>query len=156
VNKQEILNQIEELNNQLKALEETENFPQITKIPNRSYEIGVSQVTVKQFRYYCEQTGKEMPRQPNWSTDDHPVVNITWYEARKYCDWLTEVTGQHYDLPTEDEWEYCCADHKEANPEIAVYNVDQPEPVMSKKPNKFGLYDMLGNVWEWTTSPYTS
>lgn len=73
---------------------------------------------------------------------------------------LDTVTANHYRLPTESEWEYAArsgnkdeiwagtSDESQLS-EYAVTNTDKTEPVGSRKPNGFGLYDMTGNVWEW-------
>ena len=57
-------------------------------------------VTVAQYRKFCQETGKEMPKAPDWGwKEDHPIVNVSWDEAKAYCDWA------HTSLPTEEQWE---------------------------------------------------
>ena len=96
-----------------------------------------------------------------------PVVNVSPYAALTFCKWLSIVTGKFYRLPTEAEWEYICRagtetaysfgdDAGQLN-EFAVYfdnsNAQYAE-VGSKKPNAWGVYDMHGNVAEWTLDEY--
>jgi formylglycine-generating enzyme required for sulfatase activity len=93
----------------------------------------------------------------------YPVISITPHAAQMFCRWLSEQTGRKYRLPREAEWEYACragADNKEfdgASLDAVAWlskNSDsfmglQTHPVMEKKPNAWGLYDMLGNAGEW-------
>jgi formylglycine-generating enzyme required for sulfatase activity len=94
--------------------------------------------------------------------EDHPVEKVSWYDAMKFCQRLSEQTGKEYRLPTEAEWEYACragtttkyyfGNGANQLSEYACYsqNADSTtHPVGQKKPNQFGLYDMHGNVWEW-------
>jgi formylglycine-generating enzyme required for sulfatase activity len=116
--------------------------------------------------------------------ENHPMIRISWYGATAYAEWLSEQTGQEYRLPTEAEWEYAARAGTETSrywgnaPDGACRyanvhdNTSKEEngfswtnhnctdgyaktaPVGRFEPNAFGLFDMLGNVWEWTCSEY--
>lgn len=89
----------------------------------------------------------------------YPAISMTQHAANKYAQWLSARTGHFYRLPTEAEWEYACrADGAEAKlDDVAWYagNIDgKYAKVGTKKPNAWGLHDMLGNVMEWTLDAY--
>jgi formylglycine-generating enzyme required for sulfatase activity len=123
------------------------------------------EVSADDFRAFASAASRQMPRQPEWYADgSHPVVNVTWNEAAAYCEW---VNGR---LPTEAEWEHAARgglDGKlfpwgdeftgQANGRhnIKTEQFNFTSPVASFPPNAFGLYDMAGNVWEWTASAFT-
>ena len=90
-----------------------------------------------------------------------PAISMTQHAANKYAEWLSVKTGEFYRLPTEAEWEYACrgGSGKDVSPlsEAAWYAANSGgkyQKVEAKKPNGFGLFDMLGNVMEWTLDAY--
>jgi formylglycine-generating enzyme required for sulfatase activity len=99
-----------------------------------------------------------------WGRDRRPVLNVSWDDAQRYVAWLSRITGKPYRLLTEAEYEYAArAGTQTAYPwggDIGSNNANchscgspwdghQTAPVGSFVPNQFGLYDMVGNVWEW-------
>ena len=113
----------------------------------------------------------------NFRGADRPVEMVSWYDAVAFCQALTRkdrdlrnISERHeYRLPTESEWEYACR----AGTTTALYYNDgdrnreldviawwdwnsgkETHPVKQKLPNAFGLYDTIGNVWEWCSDGY--
>jgi len=93
--------------------------------------------------------------------DGFPAISMTQHAANKYAEWLSARTGEFYRLPTEAEWEYACRAGTTSDPanlgDYAWYNANSQgkyQKVATKKPNEWGLYDMLGNVMEWTLDQY--
>lgn len=90
---------------------------------------------------------------------DHPAVGMTWQLAIAYCGWLSDVTGSYIRLPTEVEWEYSLrgsGDFPKYDDGFGWHQKNSgggTQAVGLKKPNSFGLYDMLGNAWEYVLEP---
>jgi len=118
--------------------------------------IGRYLVTNEQYgRFLAEHPGVRPPAcwtNPGFNRPLHPVVGVTWHEAMEFARWAGGT------LPTESQWEYACRAgttgprYEEDLDTIAWYGEkggDKTHPVGQKKPNRLGLYDMLGNVWEW-------
>lgn len=124
------------------------------------FAIAETEVTNAQFREFVEATESKI--QVPKGKDDEPVTNVTWREAKAYCDWLSRKLGAEVRLPTEAEWELAArgADglkYPWGNQwrEEAVFTAEtqgKVQPVKSFPLNKspFGAFDMAGNVWEWT------
>ncbi len=135
---------------------------------DRPFGIGISEVTIREWDMCLREGGCNMP--PEAVTNDRlPMSNVSWDDAQRFVRWLSEKTGREYRLPTEAEWEYA-AGAGTATPfwwgkEVGEGNAncsdcgttpagsptgEGPLPVGSFKPNPFGLYDVHGNLWEWT------
>jgi formylglycine-generating enzyme required for sulfatase activity len=91
-----------------------------------------------------------------------PAISMTQHAANKYAEWLSSKTGEFYRLPTEAEWEYACRANAPAPSPLSDYawfstdSSGKYQKVATKKPNAWGLFDMLGNVMEWTADQYVA
>ena len=128
------------------------------------YLIGKTPVTNRQYALFARDVGK------TWSVpagkEDHPVVKVSWYDARSFCEWVSQKSGVQVRLPSEAEWEKAArgtdgrtypwgkqaADAQRCN---FNNNVKDTTPVGKYSPqgdSPYGCVDMVGNVWEWTSS----
>jgi formylglycine-generating enzyme len=128
----------------------------------RTFYIDKYEVTVREYKDFCTDSKRAMPSPPKggWQ-DNHPIVNITWEDAKAYAEW----NGKR--LPTEAEWEYASRggnkskgyDYSGSNNfnEIAWFypnSKNSTHPIGMKTANELGIYDMSGNVWEWCETDY--
>ena len=151
----------------------------VHKVHVDGFYLDEHEVTVYEYLRFCKATRRRMPKQPVWNDDDHPVVNVTWKDARDYAAW----SGKR--LPTEAEWEYAARSTKPGtryagDPKNSYFgsfgNIADESmlrvklrfpvksryddgyihsaPVGSFPANIFSLYDMEGNVLEWCADWY--
>ena len=87
---------------------------------------------------------------------NYPINYISWYGAKAYIDWLSKKTKKHYLLPTEKQWEQVAkAGYNSKNLSLSAnYNSGVLFQTGIIKPNPYGIYDLFGNVFEWTATPY--
>jgi formylglycine-generating enzyme required for sulfatase activity len=109
------------------------------------------------------------PGDHGWGRGDHPVINVSWDDAKLYIAWLARITGKEYRLLSETEREYVTRANKttpywwspyiisgEANyhtkpiPKLIPINTDATVSVSRYRANAWGLFNVHGNVWEWT------
>jgi formylglycine-generating enzyme len=107
---------------------------------------------------------------PAFTHPEQPVVGVSWYEAIRYCEWLSTSTSREFRLPTEAEWERAARGDREdelfpwgdASPQSLPSYADRcnahwktgPEPVGLAESNAYGLYNMCDNVHEWCSDWY--
>jgi formylglycine-generating enzyme required for sulfatase activity len=140
-------------------------------------------VTNAQYAAFVQATGHPAPYHwggglPPRRREDHPVVNVSWHDALAYCSWLAEATGKPYRLPSEAEWEKgargddgriypwagqweparCNSREGGQGDTIAAVGIyigeTTPVGAYPEGASPYGLLDMAGNVWEWTSSIY--
>lgn len=134
------------------------------------YYIGRFPTTWREYLAFCKATGRGKPDAPNWGIkDDHPVVNVSWDDAKAFCDWAGLA------LPSEAMWEKASRGtdgrerpwgNEEPTPDRCVwdghpqYGDKSTAPVGPKErprgASPYGAHDMAGNVWEWCEDWYDS
>ena len=135
------------------------------------FAMGKFEVTFAEYDKFAQATGLKKPNDRGWGRGNRPVINVSWHDAVAYAEWLSQQTGKQYRLPTEAEWEYAARAGTETKywwgNEIGTNKAncrnshcgdhfEYTAPVGSFAANPFGLYDTVGNVWEWTCSEFES
>lgn len=161
-----------------------EEGPQHYVTIQKPFAIGRFTVTADEFEEFRKETEWHLRPELIWAEGRYPVINIRRVDAQLFCKWLSEQTGQKYRLPSEAEWEYAAragtstpfhfgesVSCKEVNFNPAFPYQEAKEKrkwylprcmpsvtaseVGIKEPNCWGVHDMHGNVWEFTSSPWT-
>ncbi|MBT8065446.1 MAG: SUMF1/EgtB/PvdO family nonheme iron enzyme [Gammaproteobacteria bacterium] len=141
------------------------------------FAVGIYEVTLAQWDQCVSEGGcSTRPRDNGWGRGSRPVIMVSWNDAQEYTDWLSKKTGQSYSLPSESQWEYIARAGEETDwlggdsARVCEYgNVAGGEsgfrwqhgdcadtaametlPVGTLRANGFGVYDVVGNVAEWT------
>ncbi len=168
--------------------------PQHTVRINKPFYVGKYPVTVAQFERFITESGYKTtaetgngawvwPGKKDWEkktdaswknpyfsqTATHPVVCVSWNDAKAFCAWLSKKEGKNYRLLTEAEFEYVCragtstawffgSESGKYNdfgwPQALTSQGFPTHPVGQKKPNPWGVYDIIGNVWQWCEDWY--
>jgi len=143
----------------------------IHRVNIKSFNMGQTEVTFAQWDACVAARGcSHKPKDEGWGRGNRPVTNVSYNDiTQQYIPWLNKVTGKTYRLPTEAEWEYAARagstteyswgndiGRSQANCHGcgSLWGHDRTAPVKSFPANAFGLYDMHGNVWEWTEDCY--
>ena len=127
------------------------------------------EIRFQDYDQFARHRGRTLPEDKQWGRDDRPVINVSYWEARDYAQWLSEQTGYRYRLPTQAEWQYAASagtetDYWWGNEEEAKKRANcrrgcfskytrllktTTAPVGQYEANPFGLQDTSGNVAEW-------
>jgi formylglycine-generating enzyme required for sulfatase activity len=128
------------------------------------FTMGRYAVTFEQYDRFAKATGRKLPGACGWGRRSRPIMKVSWFDATTYAEWLNDITGEDFRLPTEAEWEYACRAGTKTDYSFGEKiteeqaNFDRSNnrtmPVGSYQPNPFGLYEMHGNVWEWCADWY--
>jgi hypothetical protein len=144
-------------------------------VPGTKILLSKTEFTVGEWKLYLKAEGLPDWKQPSKDfeqNDEHPVVNVSWNDAKKFCEWVSKMTGKEWRLPTNSEWEsavgtskypwgdyyppnwddgnYAVEEDGKGDPaKIGVDGIKGTAPVGSFKMNVLGFYDLGGNASEW-------
>lgn len=141
----------------------------------KNFAISQYEITFAEYDVFATATYRQLPDDNRWGRQSRPVINISWQDAKEYTEWLSEMSGKVYRLPTEAEWEYAARagttsswwwgdDPKAAqgsancrrgcNSSFSGLFGTKTAPVGSFAANEFGIHDTAGNVAEWVDDCY--
>lgn len=157
--------QMGELSTTPRILKDRDESPQ-HQVAVADFRIGKYEVTFDLWDTCYNDGGcSHQPDDEGWGRDQHPVMNVTPHQISEFITWLNKTTNGQYRLPSEAEWEYAARggtntlynwgnELGKGNANCSDCNTGdfstKSEPVGSYAANAFGLYDMLGNIWEFT------
>ncbi|TNF98437.1 MAG: hypothetical protein EP297_08030 [Gammaproteobacteria bacterium] len=139
------------------------------KVTMKKYAISQYEITYFEYEKYSKATGVYTPSRSEVNPKTYPIVSVSWQDAQDYATWLSQQTGFTYRLPTEAEWEYAARagtdtpywwGHNIGRGKAHCLGCDSPAdarkqaPIGVFDPNPWGLYDVHGNVAEWTQDCY--
>lgn len=134
------------------------------KVKVKPFLTGRFEVTFDQYALFCAATKRELPDDNGWGRGSRPVINVSWQDAVAFTEWLSAQSGRKFRLPSEAEWEFAARGGtttlfpwgNELGENLAncngcgsTWDNKSTAPVGSFKPNGYGLYDVVGNVYEW-------
>ena len=134
-----------------------------------AFELAAFQTMNAEYALFLEDARHPPPLHwddPTFRNPQQPVVDVSWFDAVAYCDWLSRTTGKKFRLPTEAEWERAARGGIEGEtfpwgectpaelPNYASRWKSGPEPVGLYAPNPYGLYNLGDNVHEWCADWY--
>ena len=135
------------------------------KVEVKKFAVSQFEITFDQYQAFAGAALRTVPDDSQWGRGSRPAIHVSWYDAVAYTKWLSAETGANYRLPTEAEWEY--AGRAGTNTKYSWGDdivdgmancdgcndgstVEKTTEVGQFKPNPWHLYDIHGNVWEWT------
>jgi formylglycine-generating enzyme required for sulfatase activity len=141
--------------------------PEMVPIPGSKFAIGKYSITFKEWDACVADggCGGYQPPDNGWGRGNRPVINVSWNDAQAFLQWLSKKSGAIYRLPTEGEWALAARaatttdyywgndvgrNHANCDGCGSEWDNRKTSPVGSFQPNAFGLYDIVGNVWQWT------
>jgi formylglycine-generating enzyme required for sulfatase activity/serine/threonine protein kinase len=131
------------------------------------HDVTLSSYSINKYEVTQEQWKLIMGYNPSWQKCDRcPVTNVSWYDIQGFIKKLNEISGLKYRLPTEAEWEFAARGGEDLQYPgsntldlVSWYKENSSDKIHfvgQKSPNRFRLYDMSGNVWEWCSDWYGS